>query len=156
MGYMQSIHFSDMFQGNCSKFWEFAALAAPSWLLKILIMALLSYQLSSMVLGNSDMLKPPHTSWWVLERWLRGAGVTLKRYAMSKGKEKPQQVGRWSKMAFKIKPHTRQRCSEGSNKSCVHQDPETPTETETELCLSVSYGGMGQHGLPQGQGLWLL
>ena len=93
--------------------------------------------------------------WMVLEWWLRGAGATLKRYAMSKGKEKPQQVGRWSKMAFKIKPHTRQRCSEGSNKSCVHQDPETPTETETELCLSVSYGVWVSSGLPQGQGLWV-
>ena len=27
---------------------------------------------------------------------------------------------------FRIKPHTRQRHSEGSNKPCVHQDPETP------------------------------
>ena len=29
-----------------------------------------------------------------------------------------------------IKPHNYQRCSEGSNKTCVHQDP----ETEPELC----------------------
>ena len=27
---------------------------------------------------------------------------------------------------FRIKPHTCQRHSEGSNKPCVHQDPETP------------------------------
>ena len=30
--------------------------------------------------------------------------------------------------------------------------PAQPTETKTELCLSVSCGGMGQHGLLQGQG----
>ena len=45
---------------------------------------------------------------------------------------------------FRIKPHIRQRCSEGSNKPCAHQNTETPTETKTELCLSVSCGGMGQ------------
>ena len=44
---------------------------------------------------------------------------------------------------FRIKPHTCQRCSVSSNKTCVHQDPETP-EIEPELYLSVSYGGMGQ------------
>ena len=27
---------------------------------------------------------------------------------------------------FRIKPHTHQRCSEGSKKPCAHQDPETP------------------------------
>ena len=44
---------------------------------------------------------------------------------------------------FRLKPHSCQRRSEGSNKPCAHQDPETP-ETETELCLSISCGGMGQ------------
>ena len=54
-----------------------------------------------------------------------------------RAKEKPQQDGRSWEITFRIKPHTRQRCSEGSNIPWVHQDPETPTETETELCLSV-------------------
>ena len=62
---------------------------------------------------------------------------------MSKAQEKPQQEGRRGKIAFRVKTHTCQRCSEGSNKPCAHQDPETP-ETETELCLSVSCGGTGQ------------
>ena len=44
---------------------------------------------------------------------------------------------------FRIKPHIRQRCSEGSNKPCAHQNTETPTETKTELCLSISCGGTG-------------
>ena len=30
-----------------------------------------------------------------------------------------------------------------------------PTETEPEVCLSVSWGGVGQHGLLQGQGPWV-
>ena len=37
-----------------------------------------------------------------------------------RSKEKPQQDGRRSEIAFRIKPHTRQRCSEGSNKPCAY------------------------------------
>ena len=33
--------------------------------------------------------------------------------------------------------------------------PRDPTEMETELCLSVPWGGTGLRGLPQGQGLWV-
>ena len=51
---------------------------------------------------------------------------TKKRYPMSKAKEKPQQDGRRDKIMFRIKHLTYQRQSEGSNKPCVHQDPETP------------------------------
>ena len=51
----------------------------------------------------------------------------------------------------RIKPHTHQRCSEGSNKHCAHQDPH-PTETETELCLSVSCRGTGQQWTVAGAG----
>ena len=43
-----------------------------------------------------------------------------------RAKEKPHQDGRRGEIAFRIKPHTRQRHSDGSNKSCVYQDPETP------------------------------
>ena len=49
---------------------------------------------------------------------------------------------------FRIRPHSHQRCSEGSNKPCVHQDP----ETETELCLSISCGGTGQQWTAAGAG----
>ena len=52
---------------------------------------------------------------------------------------------------FRIKPHSHQRHSEGSNKHCVHQDPETP-ETELELCLKASGGGMGQQYPAAGAG----
>ena len=33
--------------------------------------------------------------------------------------------------------------------------PGDPTETETELCLSVFCGGMGQQWTAAGQGLWV-
>ena len=48
-----------------------------------------------------------------------GAGVTLRIYPMSKGKGKPQQDRRRGKIMFRIKPHTRQKCPEGSNKPCA-------------------------------------
>ena len=53
---------------------------------------------------------------------------------------------------FRMKPHTQQRCSEGSNKPWAHQGPETPKETETELCLSVSCRGTGQQWTAAGVG----
>ena len=73
----------------------------------------------------------------VLEQWLRGAEATLRRYHMSKGKEKPQQNGRRGEAAFRIKPHTCQRHSEGSNISCAHQDPEIPQRLR-QNCVWVS------------------
>ena len=36
--------------------------------------------------------------------------------------EKPQQDSRRGEIAFRIKPHTPQRCSEGSNKPCVPKE----------------------------------
>ena len=57
--------------------------------------------------------------------------------------EKPQQDGRRGEITFRIKPHTCQICSEGSNIPCTHQDPETP-QGPRQLCLSVSCGGVGQ------------
>ena len=43
-----------------------------------------------------------------------------------RAKEKPQKDSRRGKFTFRIKPHSCQRCSEGSHKPCMHQDPETP------------------------------
>ena len=43
-----------------------------------------------------------------------------------RAKEKLLQDGSRVKIAFRVKPHTYQRCSEGSNKPCVHQDLKTP------------------------------
>ena len=56
---------------------------------------------------------------------------------------------------FRIEPHTCQRCSEASKRPCVHQDPETPPEAETELCLSISCRGPCQQWAATGQGLWV-
>ena len=61
-----------------------------------------------------------------------------------RAKDKPQQDGRRGEISFRIKPLTSQRCSERSNKPCEQQDPETPTDTETELYLTVSCKGTGQ------------
>ena len=47
--------------------------------------------------------------------------------------------------------HTHQRCLERSNKLCA-PGPSDPTETETELCLSVSCGGTGQQWTAIGAG----
>ena len=53
---------------------------------------------------------------------------------MFKGKENPQKDGRRGKITFGIKPHTRQRHLEGSNKLCVHQDPETQQRL-SQICV---------------------
>ena len=63
-----------------------------------------------------------------------------------RAKEKPQQEGRRDEIALRIKPHTHQRCSEGSSKTlCIPGDPTDPRgQTEPDLCLSVSFRGTGQ------------
>ena len=60
---------------------------------------------------------------------------------LPRAKEKPQQDGRRGKIMFRIKPHTCQRHSEGP-RYLLCTRTQRPTETETELCLSVSWGGM--------------
>ena len=60
-----------------------------------------------------------------------------------RAKEKPQEDGRRDAIKFRIKPHTHQRHLEGSNKPCVHQNPEAPRR-QTELCLSILRRGMSQ------------
>ena len=80
----------------------------------------------------------------VLEQWLRGAEVTLRRYHMSKGKEKPQQNGRRGETAFRIKPHTCQRHSEGSSKTLCSSGDATESEPDLPLSVSVSCRGTGQ------------
>ena len=69
-------------------------------------------------------------------------------------KEKPQEDSRRGKITFRIKPHTHQRCSEGSNKPVCTRTPRPPPppETEPELCLSVSRGGTGQQWPDAGAG----
>ena len=56
---------------------------------------------------------------------------------------------------FRIKPHTHQRRSEGSNKTLCIPGPRDPTETEPELpfeCLHVFCGGTGQQWPAAGAG----
>ena len=59
-----------------------------------------------------------------------------------RAKEKPKKDGRRGKIAFRIKPHTHQRYLEGSNRTLC--TPGDPTETEPDLPLRISCGGMGQ------------
>ena len=68
-----------------------------------------------------------------------------------KEKEKSQQDVRRGEIEFRIKPHTCQRCSEGSNKLCA-PGPREPTEIEPELylCLLQRYGSSG--GFCRGRG----
>ena len=73
-----------------------------------------------------------------------------------RAKEKPQQDSRRGEIAFIIKPHTCQSCSEGSNKTLCAPGPRDPTETEPDLPLSVwvsSAEAWVSCGLLQGQGL---
>ena len=69
-----------------------------------------------------------------------------------KKKSHVQQAGRRGETAFRIKPHTHQRCSKGSNKTmCIPGDPK---ETEPDLSLSPAEVWVSS-GLLQGQGLWV-
>ena len=54
-----------------------------------------------------------------------------------KTKKKPQEDCRRDKIVFRINPHTCQRHWEGSNKTLCAPGPRGPTETETDLSLSV-------------------
>ena len=70
--------------------------------------------------------------------------------------EMPQQDGGRGKLTFRIKPHTYQRWSEGSDKAlCATGDL---TETEPGMPLSVWVSPVElrvSSGPPQGQGLWV-
>ena len=68
-------------------------------------------------------------------------------------KGKPQQDGRRGKIMFRIKPHTRQRLSEGSNRPCAHQDPETPQGLSQSCVWVCPVDVRVSRGLLRGQGL---
>ena len=55
-----------------------------------------------------------------------GAGAAVRRYSTCKGKGEAPASSRRGESVFRIKPHSRQRCLEVSNETCVHQDPGTP------------------------------
>ena len=80
---------------------------------------------------------------------------TIKDTPRPRAKEKPQQDGRRGEITFRIKPLTCQRCSEGWNKPCAHQDPETPQRLRQD-CVWVSPAEVQvSSGLLWGQGLWV-
>ena len=83
-------------------------------------------------------------------------GSHQKKSPCPRAKEKPQQDGRRGKITFRIKPHTHQRCLEGTNKTlCTPGDP-TGTEPDLPLRVRVSHVEVWVNsGLPQGQGLWV-
>ena len=61
-------------------------------------------------------------------------------------KEKLQQDGRRGDIVFRTKPHT------GLRQTLCPPGPRDATETEPELCLSVSCGGPGQQWTAAGAG----
>ena len=78
--------------------------------------------------------------WTTIDR--RMLDPTKKWNPTSKGKG--QQDGRRGKIVIRIKPHTCQRCLEGSTKPCEQQDPGPHRDWATPASgyLSVSCGGM--------------
>ena len=93
--------------------------------------------------------------------------------AHPRAKKKPRQDGRRGKIMFRVTPHSCQRHSEGSNKTlCFEPGPRDPRDwtrpvfecllnqtcvwvSEPDLCLSVSWRGMGQQWPAMGTGLWV-
>ena len=71
-------------------------------------------------------------AWWatvhgVTQRWTQLSDqAAAEAAARDKDKGGAQQGSRSGEFAFSIKAHFRQRSSEGTNKPCAHQDPETP------------------------------
>ena len=90
-----------------------------------------------------------------MEQWLHSAAAMLRRYPKSKGKGKPQQDGRKIDITFRIKPHTRQRRSEGSNIPCAHQDTETSHRLRQNCVWMSPEEVQVSSGLLRGQGLWV-
>ena len=89
--------------------------------------------------------------WTIVKCWI----PPKKDIPYPRAKEKPQQDSKMGKITFRIKPHTLQRHTEGSNKPCVHQDPETPQRL-SQNCVWVSPEEVRvSSGLLQGQGLWV-
>ena len=60
-----------------------------------------------------------------------------------RAKEKPQQDGRRGEIILESNSIPA-RMLRGLKQTLCTPEPGDPTETETELCLSVSCGGMGQ------------
>ena len=92
---------------------------------------------------TSPVRTPKYNSLWTaIDRTM--LDPTKKDTPCPRAKEKPQQDGRRGKILSRIKPHTCQRYSEGSNKTlCDQEIPQRLTRPAFE-CLSISCGGTGQ------------
>ena len=81
--------------------------------------------------------------------------MTLRRYPTFKGKGEAQARQKRDEIMFRIKPHSHQWCSEGLNKPCAYQDPETPQRLrQNYVWVSLEEVGVSS-GLLWGQGLWV-
>ena len=79
--------------------------------------------------------------------------------------ENPRDGGAWWAAVYgiaqswtwlkRLSSSSSQRHSEGSNKSCVHQDPRTPQRLRQNCVWASSVEVRVSSGLPQGQGLWV-
>ena len=69
-----------------------------------------------------------------------------------RAKENPQQDSRRVETAFRIKDLAHQRHSEGSNKPCVHQDPEIPQRLSHNCVWMSPVKVQVSSSLLQGQG----
>ena len=82
------------------------------------------------------------------------ATVTLRRYPMSREKEKPRKMVGGAKSHLESNPLSA-RDAQRAQTYLVCTRTQDPTETETELCLSVSCKGTGQQWPSAGTGLWV-
>ena len=84
-----------------------------------------------------------------------GAGKLWGDIPRPTAKKKPQQDGRRGEIVFRIKPHTRQRCSDKP----VQQGPEAPQRLRQNRVWVSPADTQGEqwvsNGLPQGQRLWV-
>ena len=87
-----------------------------------------------------------------LERQLRSTGATLRRYPMSKGKG--EALERWQEGRNHVQNQTPYlpETLRGLEQTLCAPRPRDNTQTEAELCLSVSCGGLGQQWTAAGAG----
>ena len=88
-----------------------------------------------MCIFSCENSKTANQCWTNTDR--RMLDPTKKRCPMTKDKGEAPEDGRRGEIAFRMKSHTCQRCSEGSNKAFCTPLLIGPTETKPELLLSV-------------------
>ena len=78
-------------------------------------------------------------------------GTAMRTYPTSKVRETPE---RWEEVQIQVSNQTpfTPDMLRGLKQTLCAPGPEDPTETETELCVSVSYGDKGQQWTATGIG----